>query len=136
MSEAKVTTDSLLAIVKLGWHAWRNNRGAFKDATGRWVRYGLLNESKRIGDAIKSADYIGIRPVLVTEDMVGQVIGQFLSLEFKSEGWKFNPNDPHDVAQYEWYKLVKRLGGAAAFISDPVQLHSFDGMADTAGGTP
>ena len=67
---------------------WRNNVGALQDERGRLVRYGLANESKHLNERIKSADLIGIhRRVIVSQD-VGRVIGQFLSVETKREGWR------------------------------------------------
>jgi hypothetical protein len=100
---------------------WRNNRGAFKDATGRWVRYGLANDSKKFGDKIKSSDFIGGRPVLITPEMVGTTILQFTSIEVKDAGWSYK-GDEHEAAQKAWIDAVNQRGGYGAFISDPDQL--------------
>jgi hypothetical protein len=86
------------------------------------VRYGLGNDSKKVGDAVKSSDLVGWRMVVITPDMVGKVIAQFVSLECKHEDWKFNPNDETEAAQKRWIDLVKKDGGHAAFISDPDQV--------------
>jgi hypothetical protein len=122
MSESLVQSKVRLICARLGWYLWRNNRGAFKDATGRWVRYGLGNDSKKFGDKVKSSDEIGWRKVVITQAMVGKTIAQFVSLECKPEGWEFNPNDEHEVAQKVWIDLVNKDGGYAAFISDPDQV--------------
>lgn len=106
-SESRIQAEIRMAESLKGNTLWRNNRGAFQDKTGRWIRYGLLNESKQVGDKWKSADLIGIRPVLITEDMVGTVIGQFYSIEVKREGGKV-----HD-GQTNWRDLVNHLGGYA-----------------------
>lgn len=94
---------------------WRNNVGVLIDATGRPVRYGLANDSKAMNQAVKSADLIGIRPVTITPDMVGQTIGQFVSIEVKAEGWRPQPNDQHEIAQRKWAELVILAGGYAIF---------------------
>jgi hypothetical protein len=122
MSEGRVQSLVRLALARLGWRMWRNNRGAFKDATGRWVRYGLGNDSKKLGDVVKSHDLVGWRAVVITPDMVGKVIAQFVSIECKDEDWVYNPNDEHEVAQKRWLDMVNTDGGYAAFISNENQL--------------
>ena len=119
MSESKVQSLVRLVYARLGWRMFRNNRGAFKDATGRWIRYGLANDSKAFGDVVKSSDLIGWRRVVITPDMVGKVIAQFVSTECKPEDWTYNPLDEREVAQKKWIDLVNADGGYAAFISDP-----------------
>src|ERR1700692_839062 len=95
--------------------SWRNNVGALPDRTGRIVRYGLANDSKQMNEVIKSSDLIMLRKVPITYSMVGTVIGQFVCREMKEEGWKFNPNDPHEVAQQTWNNLINSYGGDAQF---------------------
>jgi len=98
-----------------GMRLWRNNCGAFQDATGRWVRYGLANDSKVLSAHIKSGDLIGIRPVLILPEHVGTVIGQFISRECKPAEWHFSPKDDREAAQEQWNMLVRALGGDAQF---------------------
>jgi hypothetical protein len=107
MTEDQVAQAHLVKVSQLGWRLWRNNSGAFVDKAGRWVRYGLGNISTAANKMYKSADYIGIRPVLITQDMVGQTIGQFVSVEYKGTHGKVDP------AQIAWAKLVRSLGGYA-----------------------
>jgi hypothetical protein len=64
---------------------------------------------------LKSGDLIGIKPVVITQDMVGSVIGQFVSLECKTEGWRYNENDTHQRAQMRWIEMIHSLGGYACF---------------------
>ena len=58
-----------------------------------------------------------LRPggVLITPDMVGSVIGQFVSLECKHDGWKPSPKDAHEIAQCKWAQIVQEVGGYAVF---------------------
>lgn len=122
MSESHVQAIVRVFVARLGWMLFRNNRGAFKDKVGRWVRYGLANDSKKFGDEIKSSDLVGWRTVVITPDMVGKSIAQFVSLEIKDEDWAGEPRDEREVAQKKWIDLVNTYGGYAAFISDPNQL--------------
>ena len=113
MTEDDVKKVILLKASKLGWRLWRNNVGVLKDERGVSIRFGLANTSKAVNGELKSGDLIGIRPVLITPDMVGKVIGQFVSRECKESHWKYNPRDTRDVAQGRWAALVNSLGGDA-----------------------
>ncbi len=113
--ERTVQAREQLKAAQRGAWLLRNNSGAFKDARGVQVRYGLGNISKKFNEKCKSSDLCGIEPVLITADMVGQTIGRALVRECKPEGWKFNPNDPHEVAQKRFIDKVNALGGNAAF---------------------
>lgn len=118
-SESAVQAEVRLAYARKGGvKLWRNNSGAFKDATGRVVRYGLGNESARISAVLKSADLIGWQTITITPDMVGQKIARFLSVECKREGWEPNTNDEREQAQRRWADEVTKAGGEARFISD------------------
>ncbi len=113
------TEDYAMVQVRLeapqkGCRVWRNNVGALADAEGRFVRYGLANDSKAINEKIKSGDLIGIRPVLIEQRHVGTVIGQFLSREVKKPGWQYSGKE-REPAQLKWIHLVTQLGGDAAF---------------------
>jgi hypothetical protein len=62
MSEAVIVNEILLAIGKAfpgSVRAWRNNTGAFKDPTGRLVRYGLPGSPDIIG-IIRGGRFLGI----------------------------------------------------------------------------
>lgn len=110
-SEARVASAVRLEAGRRGDVVlWRNNVGALKDEQGRWVRYGLANESKAQNERIKSADLVGIYRRIIQPGDVGRVIGQFLSVETKREGWKPGNND-HDNGQAAWGAGVVAWGG-------------------------
>ena len=113
MNEAEIQNQVRLEASELGWRLWRNNVGAGKLENGSFIRWGLANDSKAVNEEIKSGDLIGIKPVVITQDMVGSVIGQFISRECKRSDWKFNPNNPRDLAQMKWVELILILGGDA-----------------------
>lgn len=112
MRESAVTSHVRLRAAQLNCLLWRNNCGGFYDDTGRFVRYGLGSEAK-----LASSDFIGIRPVLITPDMVGQVLGVFTAVEMKADGWRFRPNDKHVQSQKKFIDIVNAAGGFAGFAS-------------------
>lgn len=114
--EAAVQVRVRLDAAKAGIMLWRNNVGALQDPTGRWVRYGLCNDSKALNEKVKSGDLIGIKRVTIEPHMVGQVIGQFVSREVKKEGWKYTGTG-REPAQLRWAELVIGAGGDAGFVS-------------------
>jgi hypothetical protein len=103
-----------LAYAHAGVTLWRNNVGACFDERGNFIRYGLANETKQMNDHIKSSDLIGIKPVVITQEMVGQTIGQFIAIETKRSGWVYKGKE-REVAQLRFINLVKGLGGEAGF---------------------
>jgi len=112
--ESDIQNEIRVNASRLGGVLWRNNVGAYKTPTG-YIRYGLCNDSPELNKHIKSADLIGIRPLLILPEHVGTVVGQFWSVECKSQTWKFNVNNPAQCAQLEWLKLVLAKGGCAEF---------------------
>jgi hypothetical protein len=112
--EADAAARVRLAASAAGVRLWRNNVGAGKLTNGTFVRWGLANESRQMNAHIKSADLIGVRPVLVGPHHVGQTLGVFVSRETKRPGWRYSGNE-HEAAQQRWIDLVRSLGGDAAF---------------------
>ena len=115
MNEASVQSMVRLEASRRGWKLWRNNLGAGQMFDGRMIRWGLANDSKAMNTLVKSGDLIGIRPVVITQDMVGTVLGQFVSIECKRENWKPSMTDEHEQAQMRWAELVLLAGGHAEF---------------------
>lgn len=119
-SEARVQSQVRLEAATNGVWLTRNNVGAFQDPnSGRWIRYGLCNESKQQNSLVKSGDLIGIRPRVIIVTDIGKTIGQFVSRECKHEGWKPRPNDKHEQAQARFRDFVNANGGDAAIVSGP-----------------
>lgn len=102
-SEAGAQQAIRLEAAEKGILLWRNNSGALQDAEGRWVRYGLCNDSKQLNERFKSADLIGIKPG-----------GQFVAREVKAPGWRYT-GTPREEAQQRWLEMVNTLGGDAQF---------------------
>ena len=78
------------------------------------MRYGWMNDSKAMNERVKSGDFIGIRPVLITPEMVGCTIGQFVMREVKKASWTFK-GDAHEMAQLRCLEFVASKGGDACF---------------------
>ena len=115
MSEAATQQKIMLAASKFGTPLLRNNSGACYDETGRLIRYGLGNISKKINDVFKSSDLIGIYPVRVTPEMVGSTHGLFFAVECKPDGWTFRESDKRAVAQRNFGQWVQHNGGIFRF---------------------
>lgn len=117
-----VTTEAgMVNVIRLeasrkNCRLWRNNIGATYDIGGNFIRYGLANESATMNKVLKSADLIGIRPVIITPEMVGRTFGQFLSREVKAPTWKYSGTE-RELAQLNWINLINALGGDAKFAS-------------------
>ena len=78
--------------------AWRNNTGQLPDANGRPIKFGLC---------VGSSDIIGVAPVTITQEMVGQTLALFLAVECKTA-----IGQPTD-AQLRFIKAVNAKGGRA-----------------------
>jgi hypothetical protein len=120
-SEAAVQSRVRVAAARRGIALWRNNSGAGYDEAGNFMRWGLGNDSAKINKIIKSADLIGIRPIIVQPDDVGRLIGQFVSYEIKHAGWKWTGSE-REQGQLNWAKRVTALGGDGRFLTSESQL--------------
>jgi len=76
----------------------RNNPVTLRDQHGRPVSFGL---------AKGSSDLIGWKTVTVTEDMIGQQVAVFTSIEVKSPTGRLRPE------QQQWIDAVQAAGGIA-----------------------
>lgn len=127
MNENAVAQRLQLEAANAGLHLWRNNVGVLIDDTGRPVRYGLANESPAVNKRIKSSDYIGVTPVLITPDLFGRILGVFTAFETKASDWTFKPSDDRAVAQMRFHDIVRGVGGFAGFVSHPDQMYPIIG---------
>ena len=98
-SEHEIQQRIRLACGRGAVRLWRNNTGALVDQQGRFVRFGLCKGS---------SDLIGLRSVVVTPEMVGQRLAQFVALEIKA------PQGVVRAEQQAFLRLVQQLGGVAA----------------------
>jgi len=114
VSEAGVSSRIRLAEAQAGNRIWRNNLGAAHTSDGRFIRYGLCNESSKINDKVKSSDYVGIYRRLILPSDVGSIIGQFYAIEVKESSWRYS-GDEHEQAQLAFLELVNSLGGIGKF---------------------
>lgn len=114
LNESTVMSKVRLEAVKKGVYLWRNNVGVLQNERGVPIRYGLANESKAVNLKFKSADLIGIRPLLITKKHVGFIVGQFVSREIKKSNWVYSGTE-REEAQLKWANLIISLGGDAAF---------------------
>lgn len=113
-SEAAVQAAVRLEASQKGAILWRNNVGGYYDESGRFIRYGLANDSKAMNQTIKSHDLVGLRPVEITLPMVGRTFGQFICREVKPGDWRYT-GTKREVAQLKFADLVVSLGGDASF---------------------
>lgn len=119
-SEAAVSAEAVRQARDFyGAYLWRNNSGGFTDEHGNHVRYGLGNISKQVNDVMKTPDYVGIWPLLVTQQHVGATVGQFVGIEMKEHGWRFTGRG-RERAQMNFGELVLKLGGRFQFHSGGV----------------
>jgi hypothetical protein len=113
-SEAWAQSVVRLEASEKGIKLFRNNVGALKDERGRLVRYGLGNDSPALNEVMKSADLVGIRPVVILQHHVGRTFGQFVSREIKAPNWQYT-GAGREPAQLAWANLINACGGDAAF---------------------
>ena len=83
------------------YRLFRNNVGNLYNIYGQRVNYGLCKGS---------GDLIGIKKVTIAQDMVGSEIGQFVSIEVKSEKGKLSTD------QLAWLNMVQRFGGVGLVV--------------------
>lgn len=120
MKETPVAQRVQLEAARLNILTMRNNVGACEDVTGRHIRYGLMNTSKRENEQFKSSDLIGITPVQAYVQGVGwTVLGVFTAIETKASTWQFSQVDERAIAQKRFIDLVQGYGGYAGFATGP-----------------
>lgn len=113
-SEAAVQSQVRMDASKAGWRLWRNNIGAYKDEHGNFIRYGLCNDSAKMNELIKMGDLVGIKPTIITPEMIGSVLGQFVMRECKPVAWRYTGTE-REQGQLRAIQMVTALGGDAKF---------------------
>jgi len=94
------------------------------DETGRMIRFGLGNDGSKASKMLKFGDLIGITPLIITPEMVGQTIGVFTNLEVKPDGDMQKTlsaackQGTREHYQWKTCEMVKRLGGFAGFVTN------------------
>ena len=133
--EAGAQQNARFAIGRAGGLVWRNNVGATPakvdahcpkchfhfEIKQRIIRYGLCNDSPQLNAIFKSSDLIGVMPRLITQQMVGSTIGQFIAVEVKTPDWVYK-NKGREVQQQAFLTLVANKGGNAQFSTGEVYL--------------
>lgn len=125
VSESATSKECELIAARAGQRLWRNNNGCWKNDKGQWVRYGLGNTSEKINEVMKSSDYIGIKTVIITADMIGKKIGMFIAAEMKKPKWHMTKSDKRAQAQATFGAVVENAGGEFRFITHPSQFEQW-----------
>lgn len=115
-------------IAARGGFAWRNNVGATPakerhqcprcyfnfEVKKQPTRYGLANDSAKMNKNVKSSDVIGVIPVKILPEHVGQTFGLFIAVEMKRPGWKYTGKG-REAAQAAFLSLCRSVGAHAEF---------------------
>lgn len=101
-TEAAIQAEVQLYMSSIGAPVFRNNNGAYKTESGRFIRYGVGGTG--------GSDLIGITPITITPEMVGRTIGVFTALEVKTKTGR--PTE----AQTLFIKAIRRAGGIAGIV--------------------
>ena len=111
MYESEVLNKIKQTLSKLGFFLFRNNVGAWKNPRGQWIKYGLCEGS---------SDLIGWRPLVITADMVGKTIAQFVAIETKrSKKARVSEKQTHFV------NMVLKSGGMGLIASSTEDLKEY-----------
>lgn len=119
MSEGDLSKLIQLEALKHRCILYRNNSAAFKDLTGRIVRVGLGNLSKKLWDKWKTSDLIGYTIVTIEPEMVGRKIAVFTAIEVKLPDAKV---DARYKAQKKFIDQVQRDGGIGSICNSVDEL--------------
>jgi hypothetical protein len=96
-----------------GWRLFRNSRGVAYMGAAKQVAGGgvYIKNPRRVtfGLTDGASDLIGWRPVVITQEMVGQTIAQFTAVECKTTAYKKLTD-----AQRDFLRMVQAFGGFAA----------------------
>ena len=96
MTEQQIQQHIRLTCSTGATRLFRNNTGTLRDQHGRPVSFGLCKGS---------ADLIGWTTRTITQEMVGQRIAVFTSIEVKAASGRLRPE------QRQWLDAVQAAGG-------------------------
>jgi len=122
-NEATVQDNVKLASAKLGARLWRNNSGAMYRQGGGFVKFGLASDVAKV----RSADLIGVTPVLIRQHHVGTYLGVFTAPEIKHGDWSYSGGE-HEQEQLNFINLVRGAHGFAGFASSVDDYYRIIGM--------
>lgn len=98
-SESLIMKTIQISSPEYGAMLFRNNTGAYKTDAGHYVQFGVGGKG--------GSDLIGITPVTITKEMVGETVGVLTAIEVKSARGK--PTE----AQIKFITAVKKQGAIA-----------------------
>lgn len=101
-NETAIVNDIMMALSRRGVAVWRNVRGKFRPLHGdqnRVIAAGLLSPG--------ASDLIGIMPMTITQEMVGQRVAVFVAIEVKTPTGSVQPE------QTAFIDKIRRYGGIA-----------------------
>lgn len=90
MKESDIMRLAMIEASRLGATVWRNNIGAYKDARGNFIKYGVCNPGG--------------------SDLIGIYQGRFLALEIKT------PIGQPTDEQLKFLKFIHKNGGLAGVV--------------------
>ena len=108
MAEGSYQDRIMLAMTQAGARMFNNTVGLFELKDGRRLKTGLCPGS---------SDLIGWYPVLITNEMVGQVVAVFTVVEVKTP--KSRTNKERLENQKIFIREVKKAGGIGGFAIYP-----------------
>ena len=100
LSESQISPQVVQVLEAEGCQLWRNNVGAFK-RRGCWISFGIGGKG--------GADYLGYKPVRITQEMVGSIVAVFVAAEVKKPTGKIAPE------QVTFIRNAQAAGAIAGF---------------------
>ncbi len=105
MNESSILKRILLHCSRGAARLFRNNIGRFQDKEGNWIRYGVGGPG--------ASDLLGWRVIVITPDMVGTEIAQFIAVEVK------RPGSAATEKQKRFGRMVTEAGGLFGVAHSP-----------------